>query len=70
MTFVPEKKPSGAKPFERSEPPPTLVRPTREQAEADLTFVGFVGLADPPRPEVRGAIAACQKAGIRIVQCR
>ncbi len=40
---------------------------TREQAESDLTFVGFVGLADPPRPEASAAIAACQKAGIRTV---
>lgn len=41
--------------------------PTRELAESDLTFAGFVGLADPPRPEVKAAIAGCQNAGIRIV---
>lgn len=48
---------------ERVAPQGTL---EREQAEADLTFVGFAGLSDPPRPEVKDAISACQKAGIRI----
>ena len=39
----------------------------QEEAESDLTFVGLIGLADPPRPEVAPAIAACQGAGIRLV---
>jgi Ca2+-transporting ATPase len=34
-------------------------------AEQGLTFLGLVGLADPPRPEARGAVAACHRAGIR-----
>lgn len=40
---------------------------TRDQAETGLTWVGLVGLADPPRDEAAGAIAACRAAGIRTV---
>jgi len=33
----------------------------------ELVFLGLVGLADPPRPEVREALARCRSAGIEIV---
>ncbi|NNG03582.1 MAG: cation-transporting P-type ATPase, partial [Inquilinus sp.] len=32
-----------------------------------LTLVGLVGLLDPPRGDVAGAVAACLQAGIRVV---
>ncbi|TQO20695.1 potassium/sodium efflux P-type ATPase [Rhodoglobus vestalii] len=31
-----------------------------------LTFLGIVGIVDPPRPEAVAAIAACHNAGIRV----
>ena len=32
--------------------------------ESGLTFLGFAGLIDPPRPEARQAVAECKAAGI------
>jgi Ca2+-transporting ATPase len=40
---------------------------TLETAEHGLTFLGLVGMIDPPRPEARAAIATCERAGIRAV---
>lgn len=37
------------------------------QHDFDFEFVGLVGLADPLRPEVAGAVAECHRAGIRVV---
>jgi calcium-translocating P-type ATPase len=39
----------------------------REKVERDLELVGLVALLDPPRPEVRQAVADCHRAGIRII---
>ena len=34
--------------------------------EGNLTFLGLVGLIDPPRPEAIAAVAECRAAGIRV----
>jgi P-type Ca2+ transporter type 2C len=35
------------------------------EAEREMTFVGLVGMIDPPRPEAHAAVATCAQAGIR-----
>ena len=42
-------------------------KPTSEELEHGLTFLGLVGMIDPPRPEARDAVSVCRKAGIKPV---
>ncbi len=39
----------------------------REWIESRLVFIGFIGLEDPPRLEVPGAVRRCREAGIRVI---
>ena len=41
--------------------------PTSEELECGLTFMGLVGMIDPPRPECKVAVATCRRAGIKPV---
>ena len=36
-----------------------------ETLESGLTFLGLVGMIDPPRPEAKAAVATCREAGIK-----
>ncbi|KAG0252402.1 hypothetical protein BG011_006998 [Mortierella polycephala] len=40
---------------------------TFSRFEQNMTFIGMVAMMDPPRPEVRDAIAKCKTAGIRVI---
>jgi P-type Ca2+ transporter type 2C len=39
----------------------------RQKAEENLVFLGFVGIADPPRSEIKDAIILAARAGIRTI---
>lgn len=47
----------------RTEP---LARLDPQGLEGGLTFLGLLGLIDPPRPEAIAAVAECRSAGIRV----
>jgi P-type Ca2+ transporter type 2C len=47
--------------------PNELTDYTPDAVEKDLTFLGLVGMIDPPRPEVSEAVAQALTAGIRII---
>jgi P-type Ca2+ transporter type 2C len=39
----------------------------RKDAEKDLTFLGIVGIYDPPRPEAKRAVEEARRAGIKTI---
>ena len=41
----------------------------REDVERDFTFIGLVGIYDPPRPESIHAVRACKEASITVHMC-
>jgi Ca2+-transporting ATPase len=38
-----------------------------ENAEHNMTFLGLLGMIDPPRPEAKAAIQTCEQAGIKVI---
>ncbi len=40
---------------------------TPENAQREMTFLGLVGMIDPPRPEAEAAMRKCEDAGVRVV---
>ena len=51
----------------RMEPGSDSAPQSNPEIESGYTFLGFVGMIDPPRPEVAEAIEKAHQAGIRVV---
>lgn len=49
--------------YRRFDSLPSSLNP--DAIEKDLTFIGLLGMIDPPRPEAREAVKICAAAGIR-----
>ncbi|NWF61961.1 MAG: cation-transporting P-type ATPase [Fischerella sp.] len=43
-----------------------LLEQRAQELEQNLIFIGLVAMFDPPRPEVKEAIACCHQAGIKV----
>jgi Ca2+-transporting ATPase len=46
---------------------PASSMPSSGEAEADLVWLGVVGMIDPPRTEAQDAVREAQQAGVRII---
>ena len=49
------------------ESPGKAVSLTEDALESGLTYLGMIGMIDPPRPEAKEAVFLCRQAGIRTV---
>ena len=52
--------------FARADALPGTSDLTHEMVVRGLTFLGVQGMLDPPRPDAIDAVAACQRAGVRV----
>mmetsp|Transcript_6568 Transcript_6568/g.17614 ORF Transcript_6568/g.17614 Transcript_6568/m.17614 type:complete len:1038 (+) Transcript_6568:39-3152(+) len=46
---------------------PTTTTKLDYSDESGLTFIGLLGMHDPPRPECRSALSTCHNAGIKVI---
>lgn len=49
--------------YKEIEEVPKTLNPAK--IESELTFMGLVGMIDPPRPKAKAAVATCREAGIK-----
>ena len=45
------------------------VKQSMMESGEKLTFLGLIGMIDPPRPEAKAAVGLCHQAGIRVIMC-